>query len=47
MIDFLDNSAFHTRFCEKGGMYSHLAEIPVYVITQGQPGLIGAAHVPL
>ena len=47
MIDFLDNSEFHSRFCEKGGMYSRLAKIPVYVITQEQPGLIGAAHVPL
>ncbi|MFK8047398.1 MAG: glucokinase [Halioglobus sp.] len=47
MIEFLVKSDFHSRFCQKGGMQSHLAEVPIYVITARQPGLIGAAHVPI
>ncbi|MFT6892185.1 MAG: glucokinase, partial [Halioglobus sp.] len=47
MIDFLNESEFHSRFCQKGGMSRHLTDVPVYVITAQQPGLIGAAHVPL
>lgn len=47
MVEFLASSDFHARFCQKGGMQRHLAEVPIYVITAQQPGLIGAAHIPL
>ncbi len=41
--DYLKNSEFRERFETKGRM-SHLNEkIPTYVITESQPGLIGAA----
>jgi glucokinase len=44
MIPFLQNSDFHQRFCNKGPMSNVLHNVPVYVITTAQPGLIGAAH---
>ena len=47
MTDFLAASDFRRRMVEKGAMKQTLSGIPVYVITTGQPGLIGAAHVPL
>ncbi len=47
MIDFLAASTFQQRLVEKGAMSRILADVPVYVITTGQPGLIGAAHAPL
>lgn len=47
MIEFLANSGFHSRFCQKGAMQSHMADVPIYIITAQQPGLIGAAHVPI
>jgi len=41
--DYLKNSEFRVRFETKGRM-SHLNEqIPTYVITESQPGLLGAA----
>ncbi|KGJ93134.1 glucokinase [Colwellia psychrerythraea] len=41
--EYLENSEFRKRFETKGRM-SHLnEEIPTYVITESQPGLIGAA----
>lgn len=47
MLDFLRQSTFHDRFCNKGVMYDHLRAVPVYAITLPQPGLLGAAHAPL
>lgn len=44
---FLGNSTFHQRLAEQGAMRDTLAGVPVYIITTGQPGLIGAAHAPL
>ncbi|MEW6989633.1 glucokinase [Colwelliaceae bacterium 6441] len=42
-VDFLKASAFRSRFESKGRM-SHLArQSPTYVITESQPGLLGAA----
>jgi glucokinase len=42
-IDFLKNSEFRTRFEAKGRL-SHIPEqSPTYVITEQQPGLLGAA----
>jgi glucokinase len=47
MIPFLKDSEFLLRFRNKGAMSQHLAQVPIYVITTAQPGLIGAAHAPL
>ena len=47
MLDFLRQSTFHQRFCNKGAMHHHLQEVPVYAVTASQPGLLGAAHAPL
>ena len=47
IIPFLAHSQFHQRFCAKGAMENHLRAVPVYVITNDQPGLIGAAHAPV
>ena len=44
MIPFLQHSDFHQRFCNKGAMTNVLHNVPIYVITTAQPGLIGAAH---
>ena len=42
-VDYLQNSGFRERFEAKGRM-SHLnAQTPTYIITENQPGLIGAA----
>jgi glucokinase len=45
IVPFLSKSRFHQRLCEKGGIQEHLRNVPVYVITASQPGLIGASHV--
>jgi glucokinase len=47
IIDFIRKSTFRQRLIEKGAMGKTLAEIPVYAITSKQPGLLGAARVPL
>lgn len=47
IIPFLAESSFHDRFCDKGAMKDYLNTVPVYVITDAQPGLIGAAHAPV
>ncbi len=44
---FLRQSSFRKRLIQKGAMGETLAGIPVYAITSSQPGLLGAAHVPL
>ena len=44
---FLRDSSFRTRLKDKGAMVATLAEVPVYAITSSQPGLLGAARVPL
>lgn len=45
--EFLQQSAFHQRFTDRGPMQGHLQRMPVRVITHAQPGLLGAAHAPL
>ena len=44
---FVRDSSFRRRMIEKGAMGETLAGIPVYAITSSQPGLLGAARVPL
>ena len=46
MVDFLRASSFHRRFCDKGAMRAQLQRVPIYLITEPQPGLLGAAHAP-
>ncbi len=42
-IDYVNTSEFRSRFETKGRM-SHLnKQTPTYIITESQPGLIGAA----
>ena len=47
MIPFLRSSSFLQRFRHKGAMTGIMEEIPLYVITAPQPGLLGAGHAPL
>jgi len=47
ITSFMRESTFRKRLIEKGAMGETLAGIPVYTITSSQPGLLGAAHVPL
>jgi glucokinase len=47
MMGFLKASAFVRRFQEKGNMRTHLARVPLYIITTETTGLVGAAHAPL
>ena len=42
-IDFIKNSGFRQRFEAKGRLSSFIQDIPTYVITEPQPGLLGAA----
>ena len=44
---FLRKSTFRQRLIDKGAMTETLAGIPVYAISSSQPGLLGAARVPL
>ena len=43
IIPLLERSDFLTRFINKGAMAAELASVPVCVITEPHPGLIGAA----
>lgn len=43
MVDFLRQSEFSQRFCQQGTMSGYVEDIPVYLITHPQPGLMGAA----
>lgn len=42
-IEYVKNSDFRTRFDAKGRFGSLIETIPVYVVTEAQPGLIGCA----
>ncbi|KUI99210.1 glucokinase [Vibrio sp. MEBiC08052] len=41
-VDFLLNSGFRTAFEDKGRFNTYLENIPVFVITHKEPGLLGA-----
>ncbi|MCB1843030.1 MAG: glucokinase [Halioglobus sp.] len=47
MVDFVGNSSFAARFDAKGQMAGYLGRVPLFAITHGNPGLLGAAHAPL
>jgi glucokinase len=42
-INFINDSGFRQRFDAKGRLSSFINNIPTYVITEAQPGLIGAS----
>ena len=42
-IDFFKQSGFRRRFESKGRFADFNQEIPTYVITESQPGIIGSA----
>ena len=42
-VDFLRQSEFRSRFEAKGRFKDYNVLIPTYVITEPQPGLVGAA----
>jgi glucokinase len=42
-VSFIQNSDFRQRFDAKGRLSSFINNIPTYVITEAQPGLIGAS----
>jgi glucokinase len=42
-VDFFQASDFRTCFEEKGRFKDYLADIPTFVITHDNPGLLGAA----
>jgi glucokinase len=44
MIKLLERSDFLTRLTQKNAQRSNLEKLPVAVITEPQPGLLGAAH---
>ena len=44
LIEFLRRSSFRKRFESKSSMQSYLAKIPTYIITEPNPGLIGASY---
>lgn len=41
-IDFIKNSEFRARFEEKGRLSGFNRNIPTYIITESQPGILGA-----
>ena len=47
LTTFIGKTAFHRRLTDKGAMGPILGGVPVYVITNDYPGLLGAAHAPL
>lgn len=42
-IEFIENSEFRVRFEAKGRLSDIPMQTPTYIITEGQPGLLGAA----
>ena len=47
MTGFLQRSEFLSRMRAKGAMSQFLESVPVNIVTEPYPGLIGAAHAPL
>lgn len=46
-IEFVKTSEFRTRFEQKGRFEKYVSSIPVFVVTEDQPGLLGAAAFSL
>jgi len=47
ILPLLSRSEFHHRLINKGALRARLESVPVYAITAGHPGLVGAAHAPI
>ena len=41
-LDFFKSSGFRVAFEDKGRFQAYLKDIPVYLITHANPGLLGA-----
>ena len=46
-VDYLQQSSFRQRFTNKGAMRATLEQVAIAVIVEPNPGLLGAAGVPL
>ena len=44
LADFLHTSPLRRRFDERGDLSAYVKAIPVHLITQPEPGLLGASH---
>lgn len=44
LADFLHTSPLRRRFDERGDLSAYVKAIPVHLITQSEPGLLGASH---
>ena len=44
MLDFVRNSPLRRRFEERGDLSAYVEQIPLFVVTEKEPGIIGAAH---
>ena len=44
LADFLQSSPLRRRFDERGDLTAYVTAIPVHLITQPEPGLLGASH---
>ncbi len=42
IVDFIKESGFRNRFEEKGRFKEKIKKIPTYIVTESQPGLLGA-----
>ncbi len=47
MVDFVRSSPIRRRFDERGDLSDFVADIPLYIIRDEQPGLVGALHCAL
>ena len=44
MLDFVRSSPLRRRFEERGDLSAYVQQIPLLVVTEKEPGIIGAAH---
>jgi glucokinase len=47
IVDYLQQSSFRQRFADKGAMRATLQQVAIAVIVEPNPGLLGAASMPL
>ena len=43
-VDFLETTPLRRRFEERGAMTDLIQDVPIFVVTEPHPGLLGAAH---
>ncbi|XOV83084.1 MAG: glucokinase [bacterium] len=44
MLDFVRSSPLRRRFDERGDLSAYAEQIPLLIVTQTEPGIVGAAH---